>query len=184
MRKLIFGINITLDGCCDHTKGKGGEDVHDYFKTLMQEAGLLLYGRKTYQLMVPFWPDVARSNSAPTRSMNEFAHVFTAMDKVVFSKTLEQVDDPNSRIVRTDPVEEIRRLKREPGGDMLLGGVTLPSYLIEQGLVDEYRFVVQPLLAGEGTRLLKGVNLAESLELKLVESKVFPSGNVALRYVK
>lgn len=184
MRKLIFGINITLDGCVDHTKGKGSEDVHDYFKDLIQEAGLLLYGRKTYELMVPFWPDMARTNAATTRSMKEFAEAFTAAKKVVFSKTLEQVVDPQSRIVRTDPVAEIQRLKQEPGGDMLLGGVAFSSYLIARGLVDEYRFVVQPLLAGEGTRLLKGINLAESLELKLVESKVFSSGNIALRYVK
>ncbi|WP_276486029.1 dihydrofolate reductase family protein [Paraflavitalea pollutisoli] len=184
MRKLIFGINITIDGCCDHTKGKGDQDVHDYFKDLIQEADLLVYGRKTYELMVPFWPDVARTNSAPTRSMNEFAQVFTATDKLVFSTTLSQVDEPRTRIVRTDPVAEIQRLKQEPGGDMLLGGVVLPSYLIEQGLVDEYRIVVQPLLAGEGTRLMKGINLASSLELKLIASKVFPSGNVALHYVK
>ena len=96
MRNLIYAINLTIDGCCDHTKGIGYEDVHEYFTELIQEADLLVYGRKTYELMVPFWPDVAKNNSGQTAAINEFAHVFDSVKKVVFSRTLDSVEDKNS----------------------------------------------------------------------------------------
>lgn len=186
MRKLIFGTNISLDGCCDHTKFGGGDDndIHEYFGQLMQDAGVLLYGRKTYELMVPFWPNIAKDHSAPTKAMNEFAEAFDSVEKiVVFSKTLDSVDG-KTRIVRWDLKEEIMKLKQEPGKDILTGGVDIPSQLIELGLVDEYHFVVHPTIVGEGRRLLEGVSLPQALQLKLVESKVFESGCVALRYVR
>lgn len=183
MKKLIFAINLSLDGCCDHTKMIGDEDVHNYFTQLLREADTLVYGRKTYQLMVPFWPDVARNNSGPTQAMNDFAHAFDSVNNiVVFSKSLDKADG-KTRIVRANPQEEIRKLKQQPGRDILLGGVDIPSQLIPLGLIDEYRFMVQPIIAGEGRRLLEGVNLPDNLQLKLVESKSFPSGCVALRYV-
>jgi dihydrofolate reductase len=183
MRKLIFGINLTIDGCCDHTRGIPGEDVHQYFTQLVKEAGVLLYGRKTYQLMVPFWPDFARNHSGPTNALNEFARAFDAVGRiVVFSRTLENVDDPKTTIVRTDLKTEILKLKQEAGKDILVGGVSLPSQLIELGLVDEYHFMIHPVLAGEGRRL-DSISLAETLQLKLVASRVFESGFVALRYV-
>ena len=90
----------------------------------------------------------------------------------------------NTRIVRRKLQDEILKLKQEPGQNILAGGVNIPSQLIELGLVDEYRFVVQPILAGEGRRLLEGVSLPEKLQMKLVESKPFKSGCVALRYLK
>jgi dihydrofolate reductase len=97
---------------------------------------------------------------------------------------LASTEDKNTRIVRTNLHDEILKLKREPGTNILIGGVDIPSQLIELGLVDEYRFVVGPIVAGEGRRLLEGVNLRERLQLKLVESKIFKSGCVALRYLK
>ncbi len=185
MRKLIFGINLTIDGCCDHTKGISDEEIHEYFAQLMQDADTLVYGRKTYGLMVPFWPDLAKSQSGPTRSINEFAKAFDAVDKiVVFSRTLQRVEGDKTRIVRSNLREEILKLKQEPGGNILTGGVDIPSQLIELGLVDEYYFVIQPILVGEGRRFLDSVTLQERLQLKLVESKIFKSGCVALRYVK
>jgi dihydrofolate reductase len=183
MRKLIFGINTTLDGCVDHTKGFADEETHEYWTHILREADLLVYGRKTYQLMVPFWPEVAKTQSM-TKASNEFAQVFDALDKVVFSRSLDHVDDSNTRIVHTDLHDEIVRLKREPGKDILVGGVDIPSQLIKLGLVDEYLFVVGPIVAGEGRRLLDGVSLPEKLQLRLVESKIFESGCVALRYLK
>ena len=185
MRKVIFGINITLDGCCDHTKGTGSEEVHDYFTKLIQDADTLVYGRVTYQLMVPFWPDVAKDKSGPTKSMNDFAQAFDAVDKiVVFSRTLEEVNDGKTRIIRSNPEDEIRKLKQEKGKSIMLGGVDLPSQLLESGLIDEYHLVVQPIIVGEGRRLFDTVGLADKLQLKLAESKVLKSGDVALRYVK
>jgi len=185
MRKVIFGINLTLDGCCDHTKANGNEDIHNYFAQQIRNADVLVYGRKTYQLMVPFWPDVARNQSGETKYINDFAQAFAAVKQiVVFSRTLERVEEKNTRIVRTDLKDEILKLKQEAGKDILVGGVDLPSQLIELDLIDEYRFVIHPILAGEGRRLLEGVNLQEKLRLQLIDSTIFKSGCVALHYQK
>jgi dihydrofolate reductase len=183
MRNVIFAINMTLDGCCDHTKTIGYEEIHEYFTHLMRDVDLLVFGRKTYQLMVPFWPDVAKSHSM-TKASNEFADTFDSINKIVFSQSLDSAEGQNTRIVRTKLQDEILKLKQEQGKNILTGGVSIPSQLIELGLVDEYRFVVQPIVAGEGRRLLESISLQERLQLKLVESKIFESGCVALRYLK
>jgi dihydrofolate reductase len=182
MRNVIYAINITLDGCCDHTKMIADEETHEYFTQLLRDVDLLVFGRKTYQLMVPYWPDVAKSHSE-TKAENEFADAFDSIDKIVFSQSLDSAER-NTRIVRTKLQDEILKLKREQGKNILTGGVTIPSQLIELGLVDEFRFVVQPIIAGEGRRVLEGIRLQERLQLKLVESKIFKSGCVALRYLK
>src|SRR5215471_1467176 len=182
MRNVIYAINITLDGCCDHTKMIADEEIHEYFARLMRDIDLLVFGRKTYQLMVPFWPDVAK-NQSETKAMNEFARAFDSISKIVFSQSLDSAEG-NTRVVRTKLQDEILRLKQEPGKNILVGGVNIPSQLIELGLVDEYHFVVQPIVVGEGRRLLEGISLPERLQLKLVESKIFKSGCVALRYLK
>ena len=149
----------------------------------MRDVDLLVFGRKTYQLMVPYWPDIAKSHSE-TKAENEFADTFDSINKIVFSRSLDSAEDRNTRIVRTNLHDEILKLKQEQGTNILVGGVSIPSQLIKLGLVDEYRFVVGPIVAGEGRRLLEGVSLPERLQLKLVESKIFKSGCVALRYLK
>ncbi|MGD0823086.1 MAG: dihydrofolate reductase family protein [Terriglobales bacterium] len=183
MRNVIYAINLTLDGCCDHTKFNPAEDLFEYSTHLVRDVDLLVFGRKTYQLMVPYWPDIAKSRSE-TKADIEFAQTFVSKKKIVFSRSLDRAEDENTRIVRTNLHDEILKLKREPGKDILVGGVDIPSQLIELGLVDEYRFVVMPIIAGEGRRLMEGVSLPEKLQLKLVESKIFKSGCVALRYLK
>ena len=180
MRNVIFAINTTLDGCCDHTKQIADDETHEYFTHLLRNVDLLVFGRKTYQLMVPFWPEVAKTQSM-TKASNEFALTFDSLQKIVFSRSLGSAEDNKTRIIRTNLHDEILKLKQEPGKNILVGGVSLPSQLIELGLVDEYRFVVGPILAGEGRRLMGGVSLPEKLQLKLVESKLFKSGCVALR---
>jgi dihydrofolate reductase len=185
MRKLIFAINLTLDGCCDHTKGKADEELHDYHTALVRNADTFLYGRKTYQLMVPFWHDMAKDPTPKERSMDEFAQAFDAVKQiVVFSQTLDRAEEKNTKIIRGDLRDEVLKLKQEQGKSILTGGVNIPSQLIELDLIDEYHFVVQPLVVGEGTRLLEGVSLLEQLQLKLVETKIFKSGSIALRYLK
>src|SRR5579863_6161386 len=184
MRKVIYAINLTLDGCCDHTKFNPDEETFEYFiRLLRDDVDLLVYGRKTYQLMVPYWPDIAK-NQSETKADIEFAQAFVSKKMIVFSRSLDSAEDKNTRIVRTNLHDEILKLKQEPGKDILVGGVSIPSQLIGLGLVDEYRFVVMPIVAGEGRRLLEGVSLPEKLQLKLVESKTFKSGCVALRYLK
>jgi dihydrofolate reductase len=182
MRNIIYAINVTLDGCVDHTKTIADDTLLDYYTNLLRGVDLLAFGRKTYQLMVPYWPDVAQDPSQ-TRAEIDFAQTFVSKNKIVFSRTLE-IAEANTTIVRTNLREEVLKLKQEPGGDILVGGVDVPTQLIELGLVDEYRLVVQPVISGEGRRLLDSISLPEKLMLKLVDSKVFQSGCVALRYVK
>ena len=184
MRNVIFAINLTLDGCCDHTKFNPAEDLLEHYTRLLRDdVDLLVYGRKTYQLMVPYWPDIAKSQSE-TKADIEFAQTFVSKKKIVFSRSLASAEDENTRIVRTNLRNEILKLKQEPGKDILVGGVDIPSQLIELGLIDEYRFVVAPIIVGEGRRLMEGISLRERLQLKLVESKIFELGSVALRYLK
>jgi dihydrofolate reductase len=182
MRNVIFAINITLDGCCDHTKMIPDEETNEYVMHLMRGVDLLVFGRKTYQLMVPYWPDIAKNHSE-TKTENDFADTFDSINKIVFSRSLDSAEG-NTRIVRTELRDELLKLKQERGKNILIGGVAVPSQLIELGLVDEYHFVVHPIIAGEGRRLLEGISLQEKLQLKLAESKVFKSGCVALHYMK
>ena len=183
MRNAIFSINLTLDGCCDHTKMIADAEILEHYALLLREADLLVYGRKTYQLMVPYWPEVAKSQSEIAAKV-AFAKTFVSKNKLVFSRSLDTAEGTDTRIVRTNLRDEILKLKQEPGKPILAGGVDVSSQLIELGLVDEYRIVVHPILAGDGRRLLEGVSLPQKLQLKLVESKPFKSGCVALRYLK
>src|ERR1700739_2214676 len=106
MRNVIFAINLTLDGCCNHTKSNPDEETFGYFiRLLRDDADLLVYGRKTYQLMVPYWPDIAKSQSA-TKAENEFARTFDSLHKVVFSRTLESAEG-NTRIVGANLQDEM-----------------------------------------------------------------------------
>ena len=183
MKNLIFAINITIDGCCDHTKVIPDDEVLEYFTELLRDVDLQVFGRKTYQLMVPYWPEVAK-NQSETTADHEFAEVFNSVDKLVFSRSLDSGEDGNTRIIRTNLQDEILRLKQQPGKNILVGGVDIPSQLMELGLVDEFRFVVQPILARRGRRLLEGVNLPEKVQLKPVALKPFKSGCAALHYLK
>jgi dihydrofolate reductase len=151
----------------------------------MRDVDLLAFGRKTYQLMVPFWPDVAKNHSGQTKAMNDFAQAFDSINKIiVFSQSLDRAEAKNTRIVRTKPQDEILKLKQGQGKNILVGGVAILSQLIEPGIVDEYHVVVHPIVAGQGRRLLEGASLKERLQLTLVGSKIFKSGCVALRYLK
>lgn len=183
MRNLIFAINITLDGCVDHTRQFVDEEKLEYFTLLTREADLQVFGRKTYELMVPYWPEVLKNKSG-TKAEIEFARAFDSIKKVVFSRSLDSCGDRNARVVRANLHNEILRLKQEEGKNILVGGVDIPSQLMELSLIDEYRFVVSPILAGAGRRLLESVSPEETLQLKLVESKTFKSGCIALHYLK
>ena len=184
MRNLIYAINLTIDGCCDHTKMIVDEEMLEYHTHLVRDADLFVYGRKTYQLMVPYWPDIAKNPSGETKADIEFAQAFDSHKIIVFSKTLDKAEGKKTEIVRTNLKDEILKLKQEQGKSILTGGADIPSQLIQLGLVDEYHIVVHPVIAGEGRRLLEGISLQEKLQLKLVESKIFKSGYVALHYLK
>jgi dihydrofolate reductase len=186
MRKLIFAINTTLDGVVEHMKiGPPDQETGEYFTRLTRDAGTFLYGRKTYQLMVPYWPDVAKNLAGQPTGRAEFAQAFDAVDKiVVFSQSLDSAEGEKTRIVRTGLHDEVLKLKQEQGKNIMTGGVTLASQLAALGLIDEYHFAVHPIIVGEGRRLFEGINLQEKLKLELVESKTFKSGCVILHYMK
>lgn len=185
MRNLIYAINVTIDGCCDHTKIAADDETHEFFTNLLQKVDTLVYGRKTYQLMVPFWPDMAKDHSGQTKAINEFAQAFNSISNIiVVSKTLREAEEKNTKIVRSALKDEILKLKQEQGRPILTGGVSLPAELITLGLVDEFHIVVHPVIVGEGRRAFEGVGLQEKLPVRLVESKTFKSGSIALRYLK
>ena len=183
MRKVVFAINITTDGYCSHTDGIADDELHQYFTRVLRDASLILFGRTTYQLMVPYWPDVAR-NPSENEAANEFARVFDSLDKVVFSTTLKHVEGNNTRIVRANVAEEVLALKQQPGKDIGVGSLSIASQLSERGLIDEYRFVVHPVVAGKGPRLFETVKMQDTLRLDLLGSETFRSGVVALHYRK
>ena len=182
MRNAIYAINISLDGCCDHAKMIADEELLEYHARPLRESDLLVFGRKTYQLMVPYWPNVAKDESA-TKADKEFARAFDSINKIVFSRSLDRAESKNTRIVRGNLREEFLKLKQEKGKSILVGGVDIPSQLVELGLIDEFRILVQPIIVGEGRRLFDHVSL-ERLQLKLVESRTLKSGFVALHYLK
>jgi dihydrofolate reductase len=183
MRKVVFAINISADGYCSHTDMIADEELHRYFTEVLRNANLLLFGRITYQLMVPYWPDIAK-NQSETEASNEFARVFDSLDKVVFSKTLKHVEGHNTRIVRANVAEEVLALKQLHGKNICVGSLSIASQLSERGLIDEYQFVVHPVIAGKGPRLFETVKPQERLRLKFIGSKTFRSGVVALQYRK
>lgn len=185
MRKVIYSINQSLDGNCDHTKFAPDDELMAHYTRQMRDVDTLAYGRKLYELMVPYWPAMAKERGEATQADYEFAQAFAAIPHlVVFSRTLRAVEPANARLVKTDAAAEIARMKGQDGGDIHISGIDLASQLIEAGLVDEFRIVVTPVIAGDGPRVTQGLALPESLALRLLESNTFRSGAVALRYGK
>jgi dihydrofolate reductase len=183
MRKVVFAINITADGYCNHTDMIADGELRDFYARLLRNASILLFGRITYQLMVPYWPDVAK-NQTEAEPTYEFARVFDSLDKVVFSTTLKHVEGNNTRILRANVAEEVLTLKQQPGKDISVGSLSIASQLSDRGLIDEYHFVVHPVVAGKGPRLFDTVKPQESLRLDFIGLKTFQSGVVALHYTK
>ena len=184
MRKVVFALNLTADGYCSHTDVIADDEVLDFHTSLLRNRSpLLLIGRITYQLMVPYWPDVAKSQSE-SESTLEFARVFNSLEKVVFSKTLKHVEEDNTRIVSANIAEEVLALKQQPGKDISVSGLSIASQLSERGLIDEYYFVVSPVIAGKGPRLFDTVKLQERLMLDFIDLKTFQCGVVAHHYKK
>lgn len=181
MRKILFAINSSLDGYCSHADMLGDSELLEYHTKLLRKADLFLCGRTMYQLMVPYWPDIAKSQSE-TEAENEYARVFDSLDKVVFSTTLKQVEGNAARILRENLEEEVLALKDRPGKDIIVGGVNLASQLSARGLIDEYYVIVQPLVVGQGPRILEMGKPPERLRLDLLDTETLQSGIVALHY--
>lgn len=173
MRKVVFAINASADGFYGHTDMVADNDLHQYFTNILKGADQILYGRTTYQLMVPFWPEVAK-NKSMSKISNEFAEIFTSLNKILFTKTLKQVEDPNTRIAKGPLVDEIIVLKEKPGKDICIGSLSLASQLSEAKLIDEYRFVIHPVIVGSGPRLFDTISLPKGIPLDFWDHRRFP----------
>ncbi|TGK41176.1 dihydrofolate reductase family protein [Leptospira andrefontaineae] len=181
MRKVIFAINTSADGYYGHMDMLPDEELHKYFTDLLRTAGLILYGRVTYQMMVPFWPEIARDQSM-SELTNEFARVFDSLEKVLFSTTLKHVEDPNTRLASESLSNEVIALKNLPGKDIFVGSLSIASQLSNLNLIDEYRFVVHPVIVGKGPKLFDTMKLQERVLLDFLDSQTLQSGITALRY--
>ncbi|WP_212002571.1 dihydrofolate reductase family protein [Chitinophaga sp. HK235] len=182
MRPVTFGMNISIDGYCDHTAFNPSEELYDYFTGMMDDVDLLFFGRIMYQLMFPYWADIAKDQSG-TADENRFAEKLTSIDKVVISRSLDSVQE-NTRIVRSNPAEELLKLKQQPGKKISVDSVSMLPELITAGLIDEFNLVVHPVIVGKGRLLLDVGSLHENLNLKLVNTIIFKSGCVAHHYLK
>lgn len=189
MRKLVLSINVSLDGFADHTlfDATADDELHDFFTKQFDTIDICLFGRKTYQLMESYWP-IAPQDPNATRGMIDFANRYNAIPKIVFSGTLEKAEWNNTRLVRDDMVEEVIRLKRQPGNTLSIGGISTAQTLMKHNLIDEYVLLVHPVVAGSGRRLfspdepLSGNGLNDRLHLNLMDTKTFKSGVVVLHY--
>jgi dihydrofolate reductase len=175
---LTFALNVTLDGCNDHREMVADDELHEYFTQLMDAAGAMLFGRNTYELMEGAWPAVARDeNAAP--AMRDWARKLEAKTKYVVSASRRDFPWDNTVRVEGDLREAVKRLKEDTPQGVLVGSPKLSAALEQLRLIDEYRIVVHPILAGHGPTLFQGV---ERSHLELVSTNRLKSGVMALHY--
>jgi dihydrofolate reductase len=184
MRKVIYTTSLSLDGYIEAATGDPSwvfpdEELHLFFNDFEAEIDTHLYGRRMYELMVAYWPTADQNPSAPSYEV-DYAHIWKAVPKVVFSSSLETVEW-NSRLVRDDPKTEVANLKAQSGKNMSIGGLKLASYLAEAGLIDEYCFYYVPILLGSGKSAF--AELGRRIHLQPIETRTFNSGAVMLRCI-
>jgi len=182
MRKVVFAINISTDGYCGHTDMIADAEMHEYFNQAAGNASLLLFGRITYQLMVPYWPDIARTNRRIRQPMSSLA-CSTRSTRSLFSTTLKHVEGQKPRIVRTNVAEEVVALKQQPGKDICVGSLSIASQL--SGRPFDWTSIISwfiRLLPEKDRGLFETVKPQDKLQLDFIGSDTFQSGVVALRY--
>lgn len=170
---------MTLDAVCDHTTGLPDEEIHQHYKELLDEGGVILYGRITYQLM-EYWKTLLE-NPSDEKSMNDFAIAIDRIPKIVFSHTLKDVDWGSAKLADKDLEEQVLELRQQPGKDILVGSRSLIIQLLKLNLIDEFQLFVYPVIAGGGMTLFE--NLNDRTLLKLIKTKTFSGGAVLLYYV-
>jgi len=178
----MFAMNISIDGCYEHTHFSPNEELMDYFTRLMQDTGLIVYGRKTYDLIIPFWPEVAKNKSGTPGDI-AFAEAMSPIEKIVLSRTLKNTTE-NTRIVREDPEGLIRELKQQPGRKIAFSSASLLPRMLKLGLIDELYLIVHPVLVGEKKRLFENFLVPKKLNFQLEHTQLFKSGAIALHYQK
>lgn len=179
MRKLIATINMTLDGFCNHDSVTADQETHQHYAELLSNAGAIIWGRITYQLMESYWPEVIKTPTG-NKQTDAFAAIVHRIPKVVFSHTLNNVGWENVTLAKGDIEEEVTALKQQPGKDILVGSPSLIISLMKLGLIDEYQFCVHPVIAASGLPLFK--NISDRTMFKLLKTKVFGGGAIILYY--
>jgi dihydrofolate reductase len=183
MRKLIAAINMTLDGFCDHTAMTADDEVHQHYNELVSSGDTLIYGRITYQLMESYWPSIVNTPSG-NKPMDDFAVLIDNIEKIVFSRTLKDVDWRNTTLKNELIKEEIIALKQSGLGgskNIIVGSPSLIVALAKLGLIDEYQLAIHPIIVGTGLPLFK--NIKDRIDLKLLKTKTFGCGAVVHYYV-
>lgn len=178
MRKLIAGINMTLDGFCDHTAIIPDEQIHQHYAELLDTADVILYGRITYQLM-QYWQTLLK-NPSGEKSMDDFAVAIDKIPKIVFSHTLKITEWDSAELSNKSPEEMVSELKHQQGGDILVGSRSLIIQLLKLNLIDELQLCVHPVVAGSGLPLFENIN--GRAELRLIKTKIFNSGAITLYF--
>lgn len=178
MRKIIAAINMTLDGFCDHTAGIPDEEIHQHYTDLLNEAGVILYGRITYELM-EFWRPFV-NNPSGEKSMDDFAVAIDRLPKIVFSHHLKSVDWGSARLATQSLEEEVLDLREQSGKDIFIGSRSLIVSLANLNLIDEFQICVHPVILGKGLPLFEKIN--DRTMLKLFKTKTFTSGAIILYY--
>jgi dihydrofolate reductase len=179
MAKLIAAMNMTLDGFCDHTAMTADDEIHQHYSDLLRDAGTLIYGRITYQLMESYWPSIVKTPTGD-KATDEFAVSIDNIPKIVFSSTLKDVEWKTARLAKRDLKEEVSELKQQEGKDILVGSPGLIAACAQLGLIDEYQLGIQPIILGSGLTLFK--NITERRDLKLLKTKTFGGGAVMHYY--
>ena len=178
MRKVIAAINMTIDGFCDHTVLSPGEEIHQHYMQLLNNADAILYGRITYQLM-EYWQTFVK-NPSGEKSMDDFAIAIDKIQKIVFSHTLKNVAWDTAKLSDQTIEEEVLQLKQQPGKDILVGSRSVIIQLMKLNLIDECQLCVHPVIAGGGLPLFE--NIKERAILNLINTKTFSGGAVILYY--
>jgi len=179
MRKLLLAINISLDGFADHTVAIADDELHEFSSGLLDDTDIALFGRVTYQLMENYWPHAHEDPNA-TKAELDFSDKFNAIQKIVFSRTLQKAEWNNTRLIKDNMVEEVVKLKQQDGKAISLGGISIAQEFMRRDLIDEYWLAVQPVVAGKGRRLFE--NLTGKIKLKLIGTLKFKSGVLVLHY--
>ena len=172
-------MNMTLDGFCNHEAMIADEEIHQHYNELLSNAGTLIYGRITYQLMESYWPSVVK-NPTGNKPMDEFAVLIDNISKIVYSRTLQHVDWKNTTLKKEVIQEEILELKQQTSKNIVVGSPGLIVALTQLDLIDEYQLGVQPTVLGSGLPLFK--NIRDRIDLKLLKTKTFGCGAVMLYY--
>lgn len=178
MRKVVAAINMTLDGICDHTAFIPDEDLHPHYAELLDNAGVLLYGRTTYQLM-QFWQTLLK-NPSGQKSMDDFALSIDKIPKIVFSQTLKNTEWDSAKLATKEIEKVVLELKQQSGKDILVGSRSLIIQLINFKLIDEFQICIHPLIEGKGLPLFEKIK--DRTILKLIKTKIFNSGAIVLYY--